>query len=110
MAGSKEIRALNMSRVERTHPINEAYHQEVSELIRTVTGAREVLPQPSGLIVRTTDRALPSYPAHATLSSSATSDANLDSLPKIADRNTNFGTRLQIGFHSGEPISRIFRG
>ena len=52
LAGSKEIRALNMSRVERTHPINEAYHQEVSELIRTVTGAREVLPQPSGLIVR----------------------------------------------------------
>jgi hypothetical protein len=49
LAGSKEIRALNMSRVERTHPINEAYHQEVSELIRTVTGgAREVLPQPRG--------------------------------------------------------------
>jgi len=57
VAGSEEIRSLNMRRQIAGNAINDAYHAEVGELIRKLTGAREVLPQPSGLIVRTTDRA-----------------------------------------------------
>jgi len=37
--------------------INDAYHHEVAEFLRQLTGAREVIGQNSGLIVRTSFQA-----------------------------------------------------
>ena len=56
VAGGREIRDLNMRRQTSLSPVNEAYHKEVADLLRRLTGAREVLPQRTGLLVRTTDR------------------------------------------------------
>ena len=49
-----ELRELNMTHQVRGNEVNRAYLAEVAERLKALTGAREVLPQTSGTIVRTT--------------------------------------------------------
>ena len=53
IAISAEMRALNSDHEMESNPVNDAYHREVAEFLRQVTGARDVIGQRSGLIVRT---------------------------------------------------------
>jgi hypothetical protein len=53
IAISAEMRALNSTHEMEANPINDAYHREVAEFLRQLTGARDVIGQRSGLIVRT---------------------------------------------------------
>lgn len=47
------MRKLNSDHEMESNPVNDAYHREVAEFLRQVTGARDVIGQRSGLIVRT---------------------------------------------------------
>ncbi|HSV46117.1 MAG TPA: CmcJ/NvfI family oxidoreductase [Ramlibacter sp.] len=53
-AGRPEMRDLNMTHQVQGNEVNRAYHAEVAERLKALTGAREIVAQTSGLIVRTT--------------------------------------------------------
>ena len=52
-AADPRIRTANLTHEMGRNEINDAYHHEVAEFLRQLTGAREVIGQTSGLIVRT---------------------------------------------------------
>ncbi len=52
-AADPRIRTANVTNEMDRNEINDAYHHEVAEFLRGMTGAREVIGQKSGLIVRT---------------------------------------------------------
>jgi hypothetical protein len=53
VAGMPELRAANVTHEMGRNSINDEYHREVAKFLRTLTGARAVIGQKSGLIVRT---------------------------------------------------------
>ena len=53
IAVSPEIRAVNSTHEMENNPVNGAYHRQVAEFLRQLTGARDVVGQRSGLLVRT---------------------------------------------------------
>jgi len=56
-AADSRIRTANLTHEMGRNEINDAYHHEVAEFLRQLTGAREVIGQKSGLIVRTSVQA-----------------------------------------------------
>ncbi|MGH8259261.1 MAG: CmcJ/NvfI family oxidoreductase [Steroidobacteraceae bacterium] len=56
VARTSEIAATNVVAQSGTPPINEAYYDEMLPLIHRLSGAREVIPQATGLTVRFSDR------------------------------------------------------
>ena len=57
IATDPAIRTANLTHEMDRNPVNNAYHREVAEFLRQLTGAREVIEQKSGLIVRTSVQA-----------------------------------------------------
>ena len=57
VAGTPEIRSANLTHDMTGNAVNNAYHEEVAGFLRKLTGAREVIGQKSGLIVRTSTQA-----------------------------------------------------
>jgi hypothetical protein len=57
IAVSPEMRALNSTHEMEGNPVNDAYHRQLAEFLRKLTGAREVIGQRSGLLVRTSTAA-----------------------------------------------------
>ncbi|HSV46460.1 MAG TPA: CmcJ/NvfI family oxidoreductase [Ramlibacter sp.] len=53
-AGRPEMRELNITHQLQGNAVNHGYHAEVADRLKALTGAREIVPQTSGLIVRTT--------------------------------------------------------
>ncbi|MCP5145870.1 MAG: hypothetical protein H6978_13765 [Gammaproteobacteria bacterium] len=54
VAANPAIRELNLRPDNLDHPLNHQYMAEVAARLKSLTGAREVLPQLQGLVVRTT--------------------------------------------------------